>query len=628
MAIHAMKVEDFHSKGHFGNSAVVVYAQTKRNDMGNRGIKGLAHKLGYIFSKRDKKKIAVLLFAVIVGSLLELLSVSIFTPFVNIIMNQDSIQKTWYLKWLYDLFGFHSNKGFLGFLSVCIMIVYVLKNVYLILERSYMFKFSYNTQKNLSTRLLVTYMKEPYTFHLNKNIATLQRSLQEDTSQFMQVILYSLELITEVVTCSVLGIFLLIVSKSITLVVLVLLVLCIGLFFFITKRYARGLGQKNQGYRGMIFQWMNQSLGGIKEIKILNREQYFVDEYQKYYAKFARGLRISRVISILPKYIVEAVCMTGLLTAIIIKMFFGEADIIYYVPQLAVFAVAALRLMPSVGKINEYTTSILYALPSVDLVYHDLTEIEAYVERQDNEVKESWNLEREIRAEHVTYHYPDVEEAVIRDADFTIKKGQTVAFIGASGAGKTTMVDIILGLLEPQQGRIMADGLNVHKKPKTFHAQVGYIPQVIYLSDDTIRNNIAFGVRESEIDEAAIQRAVEKAQLTEFIGSLPHGLGTLVGDRGVRLSGGQRQRIGIARALYHDPEILVLDEATSALDNDTEAAVMEAVENLQGTKTMIIIAHRLTTIRNVDVIYEVGDGKVVERRKDEVFGEPENLEEV
>ncbi|MDD6811378.1 MAG: ABC transporter ATP-binding protein [Lachnospiraceae bacterium] len=581
----------------------------------------LVKKLGYIFSKKDKKKIAVLLVAVVIGSLLELLGVSIFTPFVNIIMDQDSIQKTWYLKMLYDAFGFQTNVSFLAFLAGCIIVVYLVKNIYLIIERSYMFKFSYNTQMRLSTRLLRTYMKEPYTFHLNKNIATLQRSLQEDTSLFMQVILYTFELIAEIVTCLVLGIFLLIVSKSITIVVVGLLVLCVGLFYYITKKYARRLGVENQEYRGKIFQWMNQSLGGIKEIKILDREEYFIEEYQKYYTKYAKGLRISRVISILPKYIVEAVCMTGLLLAIIIKMYFGEADIIYYIPQLAVFAVAALRLMPSVGKINEYLTSILYALPSVDLVYHDLDEIASYVEQQEKEVKEAWNLEEEIHVQKVTYAYPGVEEPVIKDADFIVPKGKTVAFIGASGAGKTTMVDIILGLLEPQSGKIMADNLNVHAKPKTFHSQIGYIPQVIYLSDDTIRNNIAFGVKGKEIDEEAVKEAVKKAQLTEFIESLPKGLDTIVGDRGVRLSGGQRQRIGIARALYHDPEILVLDEATSALDNDTEAAVMEAIEHLQGTKTMIIIAHRLTTIRNVDMIYEVGDGKVVEKSKEEVFGE-------
>ena len=257
----------------------------------------------------------------------------------------------------------------------------------------------------------------------------------------------------------------------------------------------------------------------------------------------------------------------------------------------------------------------------MDLVYHDLTEIEDYIEKQDNEIREDWNLQKGIEVKNVTYHYPDTDELVIDNASLSIEKGKTVAFIGASGAGKTTMVDIILGLLVPQSGVVMADRINVHEKPKTFHAQVGYIPQVIYLSDDTIRNNIAFGVKEKEIDEQAVRQAVEKAQLTEFIDSLPYGLDTIVGDRGVRLSGGQRQRIGIARALYHDPEILVLDEATSALDNDTESAVMEAIEHLQGMKTMIIIAHRLTTIRNVDVIYEVGEGRVEKRGKDEVFGE-------
>ncbi len=592
--------------------------------MKNMEKKSLFYKLGYIFDKKDKRKIALLLLAIIVGSFFELISVSIFSPFINIIMNPESIQKTWYLKWAYDTFGFVTDRGFLTFLSVCIMAVYIIKNVYLAVQKNYMFKFSYDTQKNLSTRLLVTYMKEPYTFHLNKNVATLQRSLQEDTGQFMQVILYFLELATELVTCSAIGIFLLLKSKSITIVVLGLLVLCVGLFLALTRRYTRTLGQKNQMYRGKIFQWMNQSLGGIKEIKLLDREQYFIDEYQDYYARYSRGQRINRLISVLPKHIVEAVCMTGLLAAIIIKMFFGEADFIYYIPQLGVFAVAALRLMPSVGKINEYTTNILYALPSVDLVYHDLDEIASYVEQQDNEVKEAWNLKEAIRVEHVTYRYPNVEEAVIRDANLVIPKGKMVAFVGTSGAGKTTMVDVILGLLKPQEGRIMADDLNVYEKPKTFHTQVGYIPQVIYLSDDTIYHNIAFGVRDSEIDEKAVWEAAKKAQLTAFINSLPHGMETLVGDRGVRLSGGQRQRIGIARALYHDPEILVLDEATSALDNDTETAVMEAVENLQGTKTMLIIAHRLTTIRNVDVIYEVVDGQVVERRKEEIFGEEED----
>lgn len=582
---------------------------------------GMLKKLGYIFDKRDKWKIAALLFAIVIGSFLELLGVTIFMPFINIIEHPGTIQTEWYLKLVYDRFHFQSAQGFLIGVSVCIIVIYIVKNIYLIVEKSYIYRFSYNMQMKLSTRLLDTYMKEPYTFHLNKNIATLQRSLQEDTSKFMQVVLYSLELVAELAVCFVMMVYLLTVSKSITIIVLGLLVLCVGSFLLFTKKYSRRLGLENQGYQGKIYQWMNQALGGIKEIKILERESFFTDEYFQYYEKFARGLRIARTISIIPKYVVEAVAISGLLVAIIVKLLFGEADMVYYVPQLTVFAVAAFRLMPSVGRINEHATNMLYALPSVDLVYHDLTEIADYVAKQDHEVREDWNLQKGIEVQHVTYSYPDTDEPVIDDASLFIEKGRTVAFIGASGAGKTTMVDVILGLLTPQKGAVMADQINVHEKPKTFHAQVGYIPQVIYLSDDSIRNNIAFGVKEKDIDEQAVRRAMEKAQLTEFIDSLPYGLDTIVGDRGVRLSGGQRQRIGIARALYHDPEILVLDEATSALDNETEAAVMEAIEHLQGIKTMIIIAHRLTTIRSVDLIYEVGEGKVAQRSKAEVFAQ-------
>ena len=581
----------------------------------------LLAQLGYIFDKKDKWKLTLLSAAIVVGSFLELAAVMVFVPFIEVLQEPGTIQSRWYLKEIYDLFGFHSTRSFMILIAVCIIGIYVIKNVYLILEKDYIFRFSYNTQMKLSTRLLAAYMKEPYTFHLNHNIAILQRSLHEDTSRFMQVILYTLELMAELAVSAVLVIYLLVVSKSITIIVLGFLAVFVGGFLLISRKYSRRLGFENQGYQGKIFQWMNQALGGIKEIKILEREAYFTDEFRKYWKKYARGLRIARTISILPKYTVEAVSMAGLLIAVIVKLLFGEADSVYFISQLAAFAVAAMRLMPSVGRINEHASNMLYALPSVELVYHDLVGIEGLSAGNRQERNRDWRLQREIQVQGVSYHYPNTEELVLDDVSLAVKKGTTVAFIGSTGSGKTTMVDIILGLLTPVKGVVMADDINVHEQAQTFHAQVGYIPQTIYLSDDSIRNNIAFGVREEQIDEEAVREAVEKAQLREFIDSLPHGLDTIVGDRGVRLSGGQRQRIGIARALYHDPEILVLDEATSALDNETESAVMEAIEHLQGMKTMIIIAHRLTTIRNVDVIYEVSDGKVEMKRKDEVFAD-------
>lgn len=578
-------------------------------------------QLNYIFSGRDKVKMIFILVGIVIGSFLELMGVAIFTPFMNVLMNPESIQEKWYLKGIYDYFSFRSSDYFLAALTGSIIFVYVFKNVFLAMQKNWIYKFSYGIQLKISTKLLKTYIQEPYTFHLNHNIAILQRSLQEDTDLFTKGIIHVMELVAEIAVCGTLGVYLFMTSKSIAITVVALLLCSLLIFTTISRNFSRNLGKQCQTYKANLYQWVNQSLGGIKELKILNREDFFINAYQGNYKKYVHGLRISRLIATLPKYFVESVCMTGLLLAVLIKMFWGQRDdFTTFIPQLTVFAVAAFRLLPSVGKINEHVADILYSLPSLDLIYHDLKAIEEEPEAKVREEMD-WNFEREISVSNVCYHYPDAEEMVIDRASFAIPKGKTVAFIGPSGAGKTTMVDIILGLLQPQYGKVLADELNIHKHPYVWQKELGYIPQVIYLSDDTIRNNIAFGVEPDQIDERAVEQALRKAQLYEFIENLPDGLDTVVGDRGVRLSGGQRQRIGIARALYHDPEVLVLDEATSALDNETEAAVMEAIDNLQGTKTILIIAHRLTTIRNVDLIYEVADGKVLPKAKEEVFPE-------
>lgn len=576
-------------------------------------------KLNYIFEKKDKVKMLFILLGVILGSFLELMGVAIFSPFVNVLMNPDMIQKKWYLEWSYDLFDFKDSNTFLAALTGLIIFVYVFKNVFLALQKNWIYKFSYGIQLKISTRLLKTYVREPYTFHLNHNIAVLQRSLQEDTDHFTKGIIHVMELIAEIAVCGTLGIYLFIVSQSIAVTVVALLLVSLGVFTSLSRKFSKNLGKQCQLYKANLYQWVNQSLGGIKELKILNREEYFINAYENNYAKYVHGLRINRLLATLPKYFVEAVCMTGLLLAILIKMFWGQKDdFTTFIPQLSVFAVAAFRLLPSVGKINEHVADILYSLPSLDLIYHDLKAIEEEPEIKKKEELE-WQFEKEISVKKVCYHYPDSENMVINNASFDIPKGKTVAFIGPSGAGKTTMVDIILGLLKPQYGKVYADDLDIHKHSYVWQKEIGYIPQVIYLSDDTIRNNIAFGVDKDQIDERAIENALRRAQLYEFVENLPEGLDTVVGDRGVRLSGGQRQRIGIARALYHDPEVLVLDEATSALDNETEAAVMEAIDHLQGTKTILIIAHRLTTIRNVDMIYEVSGGKVTMKEKEDIF---------
>ena len=580
----------------------------------------MINKLGFIFSGREKRRLALLLFIIIVGSFLELMGVTIFMPFIEIIMDENAVQNNEMLLRVYDFFDFDSRETFLASIAGCIIFIYIFKNVFIALEKNAIYKFSYNIQHRISTKLLSAYMSEPYTFHLNKNVAVLQRSMQEDTDLFAKGIIHAMEAMAEVVVCIAIGCYLYVVSRSITIIIVGLLVVCLAVFMYISKKYSSAIGRQSQAYKGNIYKWMNQAIGGIKEIKVLNREDYFIERYDAYFAKYVRGLRINRLIGVLPKYVIETVCMTGLILAVIFKLFWGQNDMETFIPQLAVFAVAAFRLLPSVGKINEHMSATLYSAPSLDLIYHDLKEVEELPPRKQNEL-ESWKFQNTLKVKNVSYHYPDAEENVIERASFQIEKGSSIAFVGASGAGKTTMVDIILGLLVPQMGKITADGMDIEKNIGLWQKEIGYIPQTIYLSDDTIRNNIAFGIPEDQIDEEAIEDALHKAQLFDFVDSLPNGLDTVVGDRGVRLSGGQRQRIGIARALYHDPEILILDEATSALDNETETSVMEAIDSLKGLKTMMIIAHRLTTIRNVDVIYEVVDGKVVRREKKDVLGE-------
>ena len=566
-------------------------------------------KLNYIFSTKDKIKIVLLTIIILIGSMLELLAISLFSPFIDGIVDQNTMMESTIMVYIYHFFSFKKYEYFLALLAVSIIAVYIIKNVYIIIEKNTIYKFAYRIQRTISTKLLKSYMEEPYTFHLNKNIAVLQRSMQEDTDQFAKAILHFMEMAAEACVCIVLGVYLFIVSKSITVVIVGLLLVCLGIFSYINKKYSRRWGEQGQEYKAKIYQWMNQSLSGIKDIKILDRSETFIKNYDNYMKKYVRVLRLNRLIGIMPKYIIEMVCMTGLLSAVLVKMFFGQKELSEFVPQLAIFAVAAFRLLPSVGRINEHLSAVIFATPSIDLIYHDLKEIEdLHVEEIVKD--EDWHFKKEIEVKRVTYAYPEGEGNVIENACFHIRKGETVAFVGSSGAGKSTIVDILLGLLPPQQGKILVDGMDVYKNLRTWQKEIGYIPQTIYLSDDSIRNNVAFGIEEENIDEQAVIAALKQAQLYDFVDTLPEGLDTCVGDRGIRLSGGQRQRIGIARALYHKPEILVLDEATSALDNDTEAAVMEAIDSLKGQKTIIIIAHRLTTIKNADTVYEVKDGKV------------------
>lgn len=581
----------------------------------------MINKLKYIFDHGQRMRLLWILLVVIIGSFIELLGVSVFMPFVQILMDTGAVETNETLAYVYNTFNFSDLRSFLAAITILIILVYLFKNVYLMFMQNEILKFSYNTRMSLATRLLTTYMSEPYSFHLNRNIAQLQGSIQYDANQFMLLVNACLQLLAELAVIACLGLYLFNTSHSITIVIMGLLGVCFVFFFFISKKVSQRLGKQNEIYNAQLFQWVNQSLGGIKEVKVLNREGFFVNSYKSIYKKLIKGAKNNELLAAIPKYIIETVCIIGLLLAILIKMYFGQNNIEVFAIQISAFAVAAFRLMPSAGKVSAYLNNIMYGKPSLELIYNDLKSIEGCHQAdfsQDKPVT-SMKFDREIMISGVAFQYEDADTPVLKNINLSVHKGETVALIGSSGAGKTTLADIILGLHTPTAGQILVDGVDIASNMDAYHHMLGYIPQSIYLSDDTIRNNIAFGVRPEDIDEDRLIKAMKKAQLYDFVTTLEKGLDTFVGDRGVRLSGGQRQRIGIARALYADPEVLILDEATSALDNDTEAAVMDAIESLKGEKTMVIIAHRLTTIKDADAIYEITDGACVYRNKEEVI---------
>lgn len=576
---------------------------------------GLLKKLNYIFARRQKMHIVFLFFVIIGGALLELLGITAIMPFVNVAMDPDSIFENEILLYVYNLFGITSPNMFLALLAVGLIIIYILKNVYLTGMNYGIYRFSYNNQKRIAESLLRSYLKQPYTFFLQKNSAELIRNINEDVSMLMDTVLSVMQLSVEIIVCGLLLVYLLFMDKTITLVVGFVLVMFLLLIMRTVKKSIRTRGQNVREARAGMTQWLLQSFGGIKETKLLERESFFMNRFSGQCSKFANNHCAYQTLSYIPKPAMETVCIASLLGVIAIKLLRG-VDSEYFISTVSVFAVAAFRLLPAFNRITGYMSRIMFNHHGVNSVYHDLKEVEELEKQLDKKstIVDSLPFEKEIEINNVSFHYPDVDENVLTNISITIPKNKSVAFVGPSGAGKTTLADIVLSVLAPQEGGVLVDGEKIENNISRWHAKLGYIPQTIYLIDDTIRNNIAYGVEKDKIDDSKLLSVIEEAQLKEFVDSLEDGLDTYIGEGGVRLSGGQRQRIGIARALYGDPEILILDEATSALDTDTETAVMDAINSLAGKKTLIIIAHRLSTIENCDIVYEVKEQKVVQKR--------------
>ena len=405
-----------------------------------------------------------------------------------------------------------------------------------------------------------------------------------------------------------------------TLTIALLLVTVLLIIKFVIKPVMVKAGQDNQDYYSGLYKWINESVTGIKEIKIANKENYFINGYADCGAGYVYAVQKYNLYNSTPRLLIETIAVAGMVGYMLLVMMRGTS-LSTLLPQLTVLMAAATRLLPSANRINNYLTSIAYFEPFMMNVTDNLQqEIHdgsvSYNSDDYRKKKEVTKLPVKERIEmtDICYKYPNTDSYILNKAAMSIPVGKSVGIVGTSGAGKTTIVDVLLGLLKPESGKIYADGADVMQNYQGWLKNIGYIPQTIFMVDSTIRKNVAFGYPDDEIDDNKVWNALKEASLDEFVKNLPEGLDTQIGERGIRLSGGQRQRIGIARALFEDPEVLVLDEATSALDNETEAAIMDSINRLHGKKTLIIIAHRLQTIEKCDMVYRIEDGKAVRDR--------------
>lgn len=577
-------------------------------------------KLNLLLDKKQKNTMAWLVLLMILGAALQTAGVGMILPVVSLVMDREAIyQQGSRLNQAFLLVGGGSEIRFTVLVMLALIVVYILKNLFLYVQQKLTLAFVYTNQFRTSERMMRNYLRRGYEFFLNADTAVVQRSITSDVNNMYALILALLQLASDGIVFLFLVVFCMLQDPVMTILVAGVLLLLLLLIKRVLKPILYKAGEDNQNYYSGLFKWISQTVQGIKEVKITCKEQYFVDEYVKCGRGYVDAVQKYSLYNQVPKFLIECVCVITMIGYMIFMTLSGasSSDMI---TTLTAFAAAALVLLPCVNRINNQINNISYFEPFFMGVSDNLQDeisganVDMTFAREDHQ---KLPVKRAITLEDIVYAYPGTEKKIFDHAGLTVPIGASVGIVGTSGAGKSTVVDILLGLLKIQNGQILADGEPVDGHYRAFLKNIGYIPQMIFMLDDTILNNIAFGVPQDKIDEARVWEVLREAQLDEFVKTLPEGLQTGIGERGIRLSGGQRQRIGIARALYHNPEVLILDEATSALDNDTEAAIMDSINRFHGRKTLIIIAHRLQTIEKCEVVYRVEDGKVTVERGEE-----------
>lgn len=583
------------------------------------------NRIMYILNGSQKKYGCIVLLMTFGGAILEMFGVSVIIPLVQVLLTPDQLLQNKYIRIFINIFNLETVNQVVAGIIILVIALYVFKNLYLILLSLVRSKYSCKVQRELSVQMLDSYMKRDYEFFLNKNTGDLIRGVTTDITGVYSVIYQGLRIITEVLTLVCICVYICLCDWIMATVMIILAIICLLIIVFVFRKYMGILGEKNWKYNAELNQHILHVFQGIKEVLVMQKQKYFKDSYEKTYIK-RQKCEIGQVVGAeSPAYIIEALCVSGVLISISIRVN-GMESAQAFIPTLAAFAVAAFRILPSLGRLSSSFNQLTYMLPSLDAVYTNIAEVRQQEEETDikeevlthNRLQDN-TLKKEIRLENICWKYANTSSYVLEGVNMVISKGQSVALVGQSGAGKTTLADLLLGILKPQKGVIKMDGTDINDIPDEWRRAIGYVPQSIYLTEQSIMENVAFGVEKKDIDENRVRKALEQAQLLDVIKQLPDDIYTAIGERGIKLSGGQRQRIAIARALYNNPEIVIFDEATAALDNETERAVMESIEALRGEKTLVIIAHRLTTIEKCDVIYEVSNKNVTIRKYEELI---------
>lgn len=583
-------------------------------------------KVMRLLDARQKRQMVGIVFMMLIGGILESFGIALIAPIMEVLTEPELINKRKTFSFFYySVFNFNEDLSdsakLVSFFMIVMIFVFVVKNIFLFFMNKVQLKFVYTNQFATSRRMMINFMQRPYEYYLNADTSVIQRSITSDVNNMYGLILSTLQLISEIIVFVCIVIMLLCKDAVMTICIATVLTAVLLAIKYVIKPIMVKAGEENQDYYSGLYKWIDESVTGIKEIKIANKENYFINGYADCGAGYVNAVQKYNLYNSTPRLLIETIAIVGMLGYMLFAMSQGTGNEVLF-GKFTVLALAAARLLPSANRINNYLTSIAYFEPFLMNVSDNLQQEinDSSISYNSDDYKKKLEVEKlpvneTILLKDITYKYPNSDKYVLEHADMEVPVGKSVGIVGTSGAGKTTIVDVMLGLLQTESGHIYADGTDVMSNYPGWLKNIGYIPQTIFMLDSTIRKNVAFGYADEDIDDEKVWQALKEASLDEYVRSLPEGLDTGIGERGIRLSGGQRQRIGIARALFEDPEVLVLDEATSALDNETEAAIMDSINKLHGRKTLVIIAHRLQTIEKCDMVYNIKDGKAVVDRK-------------